>query len=126
MGAKVVKNRVAMDIIEDLQEIAADSWAVELAALKKLMDYEIKAKDGESWLKQAGQKDLAISRKITMLVALARMYSGHLHQNGVNAMEEKVSDEVLLKRIADAGDAPSLDILRAELRKTSKKAGDDE
>jgi hypothetical protein len=42
------KNRIASELIAQLQGVAQDAWAVEIDQLIALFKFEIKAKDGEA------------------------------------------------------------------------------
>ena len=66
MGAPV-KNRIADEIVNQLQSVAQEVWQQEIDQLVKLFAYEIKAKDGESWLKQTRARDAAILAKLQQL-----------------------------------------------------------
>jgi hypothetical protein len=121
-----VKNRIADEIVHQLQTVAQEVWQQEIDQLVKLFDYEIKAKDGESWLKQTRARDAAILAKLQQLRELAKHYSGTVHLTGVNAEIEKEAEALLLAEIAKAADEPSFQTLKGRVIDAAKLNGGDD
>jgi hypothetical protein len=114
------KNRIASELIAQLQGVAQDAWAVEIDQLIALFKFEIKAKDGEAWLKQIAVRDLAVLRKLQSLRELAKHYSGHVNETGANWGDEGKTEDLLLEEIAKAADGRTYKMVNQQARSVLK------